>query len=99
VTRQLLKLTLTWAFLMALAGGEFVVSGMQMEIANRPVVLFFAGVMIFTVGMVFMHLNTAPVVAKGFAVAGVFWLVVLFGLGSADLLSRNWYPVQHYNPY
>ncbi|HJS86329.1 MAG TPA: hypothetical protein VJ779_12800 [Acetobacteraceae bacterium] len=99
MTRQLLKLTLTWAFLMAVAGGEFVVSGMQMEMANRPVLLFFAGTMVFTVAMMFMHLATAPVVAKGFAVAGVFWLIVLFGFGAADMLTRNWYPVQHYNPY
>ncbi len=99
MTRQLLKLTLVWAFLMAIAGGEFLVSGMQMHIANRPVLLFFAGVMLFTVAMAFMHLGSAPVVAKGFAVAGVFWLIVLLGFGSADILTRNWYPVQHYNPY
>lgn len=98
MTRQLVKLTLTWAFLMAVAGGEFVVSGMQMEIANRPVLLFFAGTMVVTVAIMFMHLASAPVVAKGFAVAGLFWLIILIGFGAMDMLTRSWYPVQHYNP-
>lgn len=97
--RSLVKLTVTWAFLMAVAGGEFLASGMQMEMARRPVLLFFAGTMIFTVGMMFMHLNRAPMVAKGFAVAAMFYLILLFGLGSMDALTRSWYPVQHYNPY
>jgi hypothetical protein len=99
VTRELLKLTLTWALLMALAGGEFVVSGMQMAMPNRPVLLFFAGVMVLIVAMVFMRLSSAPAVAKGFAVAGVFWLILLLGFSAADMLTRSWYPVQHYNPY
>ena len=99
MTRELLKLTLTWALLMALAGGEFVVSGMQMAMPNRPVLLFFAGVMVLIVAMVFMRLSSAPVVAKGFAVAGVFWLILLLGFSAADMLTRSWYPVQHYNPY
>lgn len=97
--RSLIKLTLSWAFLMAVAGGEFVVSGMQMHMANRPVLLFFAATMVATVGFMFMHLGKAPMVAKGFAVAAMFWLIVLFGMGSMDALTRNWYPVQHYNPY
>jgi low temperature requirement protein LtrA len=99
VTRTLMKLTVIWALLMALAGGEFVVSGMRMHAANRPLLFLFTGVMVFLVGMLFMRLKQAPTVAKGFAVAAVFWLIVLFGLGSMDALTRSWYPVQHYNPY
>lgn len=97
--RQLVTLTIVWAFLMAVAGGEFLVSGMEMDMANRPVLLFFAGIMVLTVALMFMHLRKAPMVARGFAVAAVFWLIVLFGLGSMDALTRDWYPVQHYNPY
>ena len=97
--RELLKLALTWAVLMALAGGAFLVSGMQMAMPNRPVLLFFTGTMLLIVATVFMRLPSAPVVARGFAVAGVFWLIVLYGFGTADMLTRSWYPVQHYNPY
>ena len=99
MTRSLVKLALAWVFLMAIAGAEFVVSGVRMEMANRPVVLFFAAVMVVTIAFAFMHLARAPLIAKGFAVAAVFWLIVLFGMGSMDALTRNWYPVQHYNPY
>ncbi len=99
MTRALVKLILAWVFLMAVAGGEFVVSGIQMQSANRPLLLLFAATMVFTVAMMFMHLGRAPMVAKGFAVAAIFWLIVLFGMGSMDALTRSWYPVQHYNPY
>ncbi|MEO9191774.1 MAG: hypothetical protein ABI224_17480 [Acetobacteraceae bacterium] len=99
MTRSLVKLTLVWVFLMAVAGAEFVVSGVRMEMANRPVLLCFAAVMVATIAFAFMHLGRAPTVAKGFAVAAVFWLIVLFGMGSMDALTRDWYPVPHYNPY
>ncbi|MEO8715108.1 MAG: hypothetical protein ABI369_08855 [Acetobacteraceae bacterium] len=98
MTRTLVKLIVAWIFLMAVAGGEFVVSGIRMHMANRPVLLFFAALMVVTIGFVFMNLAKAPTVAKGFAVAAVFWLIVLFGMGSMDALTRSWYPVQHYNP-
>ncbi len=97
--RQLMKLTLAWVFLMAVAGAQFVVSGMQMQMANRPLLLLLAAVMVVGVGFMFMHLNRAPMVAKGFAVAAMFWLIVLFGMGTMDALTRSWYPVQGYNPY
>ena len=99
MTRSLVKLALAWVFLMVIAGAEFVVSGVRMEMANRPVVLFFAAIMVVIIAFAFMHLARAPLIAKGFAVAAVFWLIVLFGMGSMDALTRNWYPVQHYNPY
>lgn len=99
MTRTLVKLALAWLLLLAIAGGEFVVSGVHMHMANRPVLMFFAAVMVVTVGFMFMNLSSAPMVAKGFAVAAMFWLIVLFGMGTMDALTRVWYPVQHYNPY
>ena len=98
MTRELIKLTVTWAFLLAVAGGEFLLSGRQIGMTNRPVLLVFAAVMVLTIGMIFMRLPSAPTIAKGFAVMAVFWLIVLFGLGTMDALTRSWYPVQHYNP-
>ncbi|MDQ2803457.1 MAG: hypothetical protein M3Y41_12520 [Pseudomonadota bacterium] len=99
MTVQLLKLTVAWVFLLAVAGAEFMVSGMRMRMANRAVLLAFAGVMVVTIALAFMRLLSAPTVAKGFAVATMFWLFVLFGMGSMDALTRNWYSVQQYNPY
>ncbi len=98
MTRDLVKLTLIWAFLMAVAGGEWLVSGIHMRSENRAVIFLFSFLMVFTIGMGFMRLPKAPTIAIGFAVAGMFWLIVLLGLGSMDALTRNWYPVLNYNP-
>lgn len=97
--RGLLWLGLIWVVLMALAGAQFVVSGLHIAPGVRPVLLAFAITMVAIVAFGFMNLARAPTIAKGFAVATVFWLIVLFGMGSMDALTRTWYPVQHYNPY
>lgn len=94
--RGLLRLDLIWVLLMA--GAEFAVSGLRMAPGVRPVLLAFAPAMVAIVAFGFMNLARAPTIAKGFAVATVFWLIVLFGMGSMDALTRTWYPVQRYNP-
>jgi hypothetical protein len=33
------------------------------------------------------------VLVRGFAVAALFWLIVLLGLGSLDTMTRNVFPV------
>ena len=97
--RGLLRLGLVWVVLMALAGAEFAVSGLRIAPGVRPILLAFAITMVAIVAVGFMNLARAPTIAKGFAVATVFWLIVLFGMGSMDALTRTWYPVLHYNPY
>jgi hypothetical protein len=97
--RELTRLGMVWVLLMAIAGGEFLLSGRHIPMVSRPVLLGFALVMVFLVGLFFMRLYAAPTIAKGFAVAAMFWLIVLFGLGSMDALTRDWYPVAHYSPY
>lgn len=96
--RQVVLLTVTWMALMALAGGEFIVSGLQLAPSNRPLVFPFAFAMMALIALVFMRLRNAPLLAKGFAVMAVFWLIVLFGLGTMDALTRSWFPVIGYNP-
>ncbi len=96
--RSIILLGLAWVALMALAGGEFLISGAHMPQPDRPVVLVLAAVMVVIVAFGFMHLGRAPVVAKGFAVAALFWLIVLLGLGSMDALTRNLWLVQNYHP-
>ena len=96
--RTLARLGLVWVLLMALAGAEFVVSGRHIPAGSRPLLLVFALAMVAVVAFGFMNLGRAPTIAKAFAVAAVFWLIVLFGMGSMDALTRNWYPVQHSSP-
>jgi hypothetical protein len=49
--------------------------------------------MAILVALGFMRLLTAPDIARGFAIAGVFWLTVLLGLVMTDPLTRAVYTV------
>ena len=60
-----------------------------MALPDRPVVLLPAGLMVLIVVLVFMRLGRAPVIARGFALAAMFWLILLLGLGTMDALTRN----------
>lgn len=95
---QIIRLTLAWILLFAIAGGEYVVSAIHMPLGLRPVLLVFAMGMIAVIAFVFMNLGRMPVVAQGFAVAAVFWLIVLFGLGMMDPLSRYLWGIHGYSP-
>ncbi len=49
--------------------------------------------MVAVVGIVFMEVGDGPVIVRGFAVAGLVWLLVLLGLGSMDPMTRTEYQV------
>lgn len=86
---QIVRLTLVWMLLLAIAGGQFVISGVDMPRGMRPVLFVFALVMVGIIGFCFMGLGRMPVIARGFAAAAVFWLIVLFGIGMMDPLTRH----------
>ncbi len=48
--------------------------------------------------MVFMRGYRAPIIARGFAVAAMFWLIVLLGLGTMDIVTRHTWWVHGYTP-
>lgn len=98
MTRQLIRLTLAWLFLLLLGGGAFLVSGIPIQPSARPLILAFTFVMVTVIAIAFMHIGRSPMIARGFAVATLFWLVVLLGLGSVDILTRNMWLVQNYYP-
>jgi hypothetical protein len=98
MTRRIVLLSIAWVALMALAGGEFLISAVPMTLPNRPVVLLPAGIMVLIVVLGFMRLGSAPIIARGFAVAAMFWLILLLGLGSMDALTRNVWWVEGYMP-
>lgn len=98
MTRRIIMLGLAWVGLLALGGGEYLVSTVHMPLADRPVILVLAVAMLVVVAFAFMNLARAPLIVKGFAVAAMFWLIVLFGLGTMDALTRNMWWVQHYSP-
>lgn len=96
--RQLVRLTLAWLLLLLLGGGAFLVSGIHFRPADRPVILVFTFAMVTVIAMAFMKIGRSPMIARGFAVAALFWLIVLLGLSSADILTRNLWLVQNYHP-
>lgn len=51
-----------------------------------------APVMVGLVAFLFMDLGRASALSRIFALAGLFWLVILVGLTSVDFLSRHDYP-------
>jgi cytochrome c oxidase subunit IV len=48
--------------------------------------------MALVVAFVFMRLRDAPALSRIFALAGVFWLILLLGLTSLDTFTRSDYP-------
>jgi cytochrome c oxidase subunit IV len=86
-----LRLLLAWIALILLWGLEFGISFIQMPPSIRPVILLVAFAMLAVVAVFFMHLGSGPTVVRGFAVAGVFWMIVLIGLGSMDPMTRVQY--------
>ncbi len=93
-----IRLTLTWVALLAIAGGEFMLSAVHMPIGMRPTLLIFALAMVALVVFCFMQIGRMPVVARGFGVAAVFWLIVLFGIGMMDPLTRHLSWIQGFSP-
>jgi cytochrome c oxidase subunit IV len=86
---------LWWLALLGLLAIELGASYLPIDRAMRPMLLFIAAGMVTVVALVFMRLATSPNLAKIFAAAGLFWLVILLGLGSVDPMTRMIVPVQH----
>jgi cytochrome c oxidase subunit 4 len=84
---------LVWLALLAAAAVEFGVSFLAIPSGVRPILILPSVGMAVLVALGFMRLLTAPEIAKGFAIAGVFWLTVLLGLTMTDPLTRAVYAV------
>ena len=83
----------TWLALLLLAavecGSSFVHSGRGL----RPLLLLPALVMVVLVAVIFMRIRQGVAAARGFALAGLLWLLLLLGLGSMDPMTRAFYVV------
>jgi hypothetical protein len=90
--RHRFDLLILLALLMA-AALEFGMSFLAIPRGVRPILLLPSVGMAVLVALGFMRLLTAPDIAKGFAVAGIFWLTVLLGLVMTDPLTRAVYAV------
>ncbi len=84
---------LTWVALLAVASVEIGVSFLAIPTGLRPILILPSVGMAAIVALGYMRLLTAPDIAKGFAIAGIFWLTVLLGLAMTDPLTRAVYAV------
>lgn len=83
------RLLLSWLALLLLGGAEFAVSFLPMDRSLRPLVMIPGVLMVAVVAISFMEVGKGPAIVRGFAVAAMFWLLVLLGLGSMDPLTRT----------
>ena len=81
---------LTWLGLIALVGCEFLLSRFA---ATSGVVPFVGIGMAVLVALTFMRLGSSRGLMPVFALAGVFWLCIMLGLGSLDSFTRHDIPV------
>jgi cytochrome c oxidase subunit 4 len=83
---------LAWLVLLLLVGVTLV--GAYQPLGRLGIVLSLgiAVVKSAIVLAVFMKLPQGPPLARLYAAAGVFWLLIMFGLASADYLTRAGFP-------
>lgn len=87
------RLVRLWLALLLLGGIEFGLSFLPLGHRARPLVILPAIPMIVAVAVGFMNVTKGPAIVRAFAVAALFWLLILLGLGSLDALTRIDYAV------
>jgi len=90
---ELTRLLISWLLLLLLGGAEFAACFLPLARSLRPLVMIPGVLMAVVVAVSFMEVRRGPAIVRAFAVAAVFWLIVLLGLGSVDPLTRTNYYV------
>jgi caa(3)-type oxidase subunit IV len=90
---EIWRLFRIWLALLVLGGAEFAASFLPLPRSLRPLVILPAVLMVAIVAIGFMEVKRGSVLARTFAIAAVFWLLVLLALGTADPLTRTDYRV------
>jgi hypothetical protein len=85
------RILLMWILLLLIGAAELLTSYLPLAPAWRPVLLVPAVLMVIVVAVGFMEVCKGPAIIRAFAVASLFWLLVLLALGSADPLTRTNY--------
>jgi cytochrome c oxidase subunit 4 len=77
-----------WLALMALLATTFAAAFIPMGAFNSFANLLIAAFKASLVGLFFMHLYRSSAIMRLAAAAGLFWLLILFGLTFSDFLTR-----------
>ena len=81
-----------WLALVALGAIELAGAFIPFGRSYRPLLLLPALGMVALVAFMFMGVRSGPAIVRIFAIAGIFWLTILLGLGMMDPLTRALYP-------
>ena len=81
---------LAWVALMALFAINLASSYIPLGAANVIINLLLAAVMAATLFIVLMDLRNAKALIRVVAVAGLFWMMMMFSLTFSDYLSRTY---------
>ncbi len=79
-----------WVGLLALLGLQVGLAFLPLGQAHLYFALGVSVAMATIVAWIFMELASAPHLARIFAYAGLFWVMVLFSLGGSDYATRAW---------
>jgi cytochrome c oxidase subunit 4 len=92
--KPLLRLALAWVGLLLLLALTLAMAYVPLGRGNIAVALAIAAAKGVIVLLVFMKLLHSPPLTWIFAGAGLFWLVILFGLTFTDYATRTGFPPQ-----
>jgi cytochrome c oxidase subunit 4 len=84
---RLVAVYLALLCLLALTAGSTVLPGGWW---STPISLVIAFVKTFLIAFFFMNLKGQPWIVRIFAVAGLFWLLILVILSASDYFTRAW---------
>jgi cytochrome c oxidase subunit 4 len=83
------SLLIGWLALMALLGANLAIAFAPLGPGSPAISLSIAAAQVAIVALVLMKLGrTAPLV-RIFALCGIFWLLILFGLSGVDYATRS----------
>jgi len=84
---SLLGLTALTAFMSTIDLEQ--ITGMQLPL-NAIVAMLIAGTKASLVALFFMHMRWSDIASRIAAVAGLFWLAIMFLLTCTDFFTRHW---------
>jgi cytochrome c oxidase subunit IV len=79
--------------LMALLSATVAVAYIDLDVWNLPVAMAISIIKGGLIVLFFMHVRYGSNLAKVFAGAGFFWLLILLSLAMSDYATRHWLPV------
>lgn len=89
MTRRVRNVLLLWLLLVCLGVAAFGGSFLAIPHGLRPLLMLPSVGMALVIGFGFMEVRKGGVLSRAFALAALFWLCILLGLGTMDPMTRQ----------